>query len=66
MNVNLLIDAMVRQTTVLIAQMATTATALRERVEAYNVARRMPEEGTKRVIFYTGQTVIGLDEEGIE
>jgi len=35
-------------------------------VEAYNVARRMPEEGTKRVIFYVGQTVIGLDEEGIE
>jgi hypothetical protein len=42
------------------------ATALRERVEAYNVARQMPEEGTKRVIFYAGQTVIGLDEEGIE
>jgi DNA glycosylase AlkZ-like len=40
------------------------ATALRERVEAYNRTCPAPDEGTKKVIFYAGQTVLGLEEEG--
>jgi len=42
------------------------ATALRERVEAYNAVHPAPEDGTRKVIFYAGQTVLGLEEEGID
>jgi len=42
------------------------ASALRERIEAYNVVHAAPEEGTKKVIFYAGQAVLGLEEEGID
>jgi hypothetical protein len=40
------------------------ATSLRERVEAYNATHAAPPEGDQRVIFYAGQTVLGLDGEG--
>jgi hypothetical protein len=40
------------------------ATALRARLEAYNLTHPAPEEGTKKVIFYAGQTVLGLEDEG--
>jgi hypothetical protein len=40
------------------------ASDLRARVETYNAAHPAPEEGDKRVIFYVGQTVLGLEEGG--
>jgi hypothetical protein len=43
-----------------------SASALRERIEAYNLTHPSPEEGTKKVIFYAGQTVLGLEEEGTD
>jgi hypothetical protein len=39
-------------------------TALRGRVETYNERHSRPANGDKRVIFYVGQTVLGLEEEG--
>jgi hypothetical protein len=42
------------------------ATALRERVKAYNSVHRGPEDRVRRVIFYAGQTMLGLEEEGID
>ena len=36
---------------------------LRAQVEAYNAAHPAPADGTKKVIFYAGQTVLGLDDE---
>jgi hypothetical protein len=39
--------------------------ALRARVEAYNKSHPGPDD-TKKVIFYAGQTVLGLEEEGLE
>ena len=40
------------------------ATALRERVEAYNAVHPAPPGDDKRVLFYVGQAVLGLEEEG--
>jgi hypothetical protein len=42
------------------------ASALRERVEAYNANNSVPQESTKKVIFYMGQTVLGLEDEGAD
>jgi hypothetical protein len=42
-----------------------TATGLRERVEAYNLTHPAPD-GTQKVIFYAGQAVLGLEEEGTD
>ena len=40
------------------------ASELRARVEAYNEGHRPPVEGDERVLFYVGQAVLGLEEEG--
>jgi hypothetical protein len=40
------------------------ASALRARVEEYNATHPAPVEGDKRVIFYAGQAVLGLEDEG--
>jgi len=40
------------------------ASALRARVEEYNATHPAPVDGDKRVIFYVGQAVLGLEEEG--
>lgn len=40
------------------------ASDLRARVETYNAAHPAPEHGDKRVIFYVGQAVLGLEEGG--
>lgn len=42
------------------------ATDLRERVEAYNAVHPAPEDRMKRVIFYAGQAVLGLEEQGMD
>jgi hypothetical protein len=42
------------------------ATALRERIETYNLTHPAPQQGTKRLIFYAGQTVLGLEDEGAD
>jgi hypothetical protein len=42
------------------------ATALRERVETYNATHPAPDDRTKKVIFYAGQAVLGLDEEEMD
>jgi len=39
------------------------ATALRRQVEAYNAVHPAPTDGTQKVIFYAGQTVLGLDDD---
>jgi hypothetical protein len=49
----------------LLQRVRSDASALRERVDTYNAARSLPEDA-KKVIFYAGQTVLGLDEEGID
>jgi hypothetical protein len=42
------------------------ATALREKIDAYNLAHPVPADRTKKVIFYAGQAVLGLEEEGLD
>lgn len=42
------------------------ATSLRARVDSYNATHETPLDGERRVIFYAGQTVLGVDEEGSE
>jgi len=42
------------------------ASDLRARIESYNAAHPAPEHGDKRVIFYVGQAVLGLEEAGDE
>jgi len=61
MNVNLLIDAIVRQTTVFLR---TEASALRAKVASYNAAHPDPEEGSLGVIAYVGQTIVESDAPG--
>jgi len=42
------------------------AIALREKVEAYNASHVAEENALERVMFYAGQTVVGLDQEADE
>lgn len=42
------------------------ATSLRARIDDYNKALTASADAERRVIFYVGQTVLGLDEEGSE
>jgi hypothetical protein len=39
------------------------ATGLRKQVEEYNAIHPAPAAGTQKVIFYAGQTVLGLDDD---
>jgi hypothetical protein len=39
------------------------ATGLRRTLEAYNATHPAPDEGMQKVIFYAGQTVLGLEED---
>lgn len=42
-----------------------TATGLHERVEAYNLTHPAPD-GMQKLVFYAGQAVLGLEEEGTD